>query len=158
LNNPLVRHPFALIGTAMLLILFVSGCSFSESSKSISKSGKSISKSISSPSKSSSRSSESSSPAKEKRYQAEVADYTAAYVHSSNQQMNLESFQHGLSEIAARIGIVNWESSPLTYQGIGKGLRKARLKGIEYETYKKNLSGGDYGKMQDIQKGYESKN
>lgn len=137
-----------------LAILLLAGCSFSESSKSFSKSSESISKSISSPSKSSS---ESSSPDQEKKYQEEVADYTAAFVHSSNQQINFESFQHGLSEIAARRGIVNWESNPLTYQAIGRGLRKAKVTQIEYETYKQNLSGGDYSKMQDIQKGYEGK-
>ncbi len=139
---------------AVVLTMVLSGCSFSDSSKSSSQSSASISKSISSPSR---WSSESSSPDKEKKYLDEVADYTAAYVHSSNEKMNYESFQRGIAEIAAKAGIANWENNPLTYKGIGKGLKKAGVKGVEYETYQKNLSGGDYGKMNDIQKGYESR-
>ncbi len=151
--NMTIIHTLRLI-LAGTLIFILGGCSFSESSKSFSKSSKSISKSISSPSE---WSSESSSPDKEKKYQEDVADYTAAFVRSSDENLNLESFQHGIAEIAAKAGIANWENNPLTYRGIGKGLRKAKVKGVEYETYQKNLGGGDYGKMNDIQKGYESK-
>jgi hypothetical protein len=81
-------------------------------------------------------------------------DYTSAYVRSSDG--DITSFRSGLSEIAAKNGVVNWEEDRDTYIAIGKGLKKANLTGIEYETYKKNLAGSDLGKMEDIQKGYDS--
>jgi hypothetical protein len=61
-----------------------------------------------------------------------------------------------LSDIAAKIGIVNWDQEPKTYLAIGKGLKKAGIQGIAYETYKKNFANSDEAKMQNIQKGYES--
>ncbi|BCX89712.1 hypothetical protein MIN45_P2085 [Methylomarinovum tepidoasis] len=130
-----------------VLLLLLTACSFSESSKV-------FSKSVSSPF---SWSSDSSSPAKEKKYQEEVADYTSAYVRSTAKETDIERFRKGLAEIAARIGIPDWENHPATFYGIGQGLRKAGLEGIEYETFKKNLAGDDYAKIQDIDKGYQGK-
>jgi hypothetical protein len=40
--------------------------------------------------------------------------------------------------------------------GIGKGLKKADVDGIAYETYKKNFAEGDAKKMEAIEDGYES--
>lgn len=122
----------------------VNGCSFSDSSKSISDSTSSI---ISSP---------SSISGKSKKYQNDVADYTMAYVKSSEPGADYNSFLKGLADIAAKQGITNWDQDSLTYWGIGKGLKKANSSGIAYETYKKNFSGGNYKKMEDIQNGYES--
>jgi hypothetical protein len=137
----------------LIISVILSGCSFSESSSSSSESSSnssegsynSLSSIVSSPSKSSK---------KGERYQDEIVDYTYAYVKSS--EADYESFQKGLADIASRQGIVNWEEDPNTYIAIGKGLRKAKIEGVAYETYKKNLAGADYGKMQDIQKGYDS--
>ncbi len=135
----LIRLPW------LMLLLALGACSLSESSKV-------VSKSLTSPL---SWSSESSSPAKEKKYQDEVADYTAAYVRSTARETDIERFRKGLAEIAARIGIPDWENHPATYYGIGRGLHQAGLEGIEYDTFKKNLAGDDYAKIQDIEKGYQ---
>ena len=81
-------------------------------------------------------------------------DYTSAYARSSDG--DITSFRGGLAGIAAEHGVVNWEEDRNTYIAIGRGLKKANLTAIEYETFKKNLAGSDYGKMQDIQKGYDS--
>ena len=132
------------------LAILLNGCSFVWSSKSSSKSSKASSNSISSIASSPSKSSK-----KEERYKEEVLDYTFAYVKSSD--ADYASFQKGLADIAARQGIVNWEEDPITYIGIGKGLKKAKIDGVTYETYKKNFAGSDYSKMQDIQEGYDSK-
>jgi hypothetical protein len=125
-------------------VLIISGCSFSDSSGSISDSTSSI---ISSP---------SSISGKSKKYQNEVADYTTAYVKSSQPGADYTSFLKGLSDIAAKEGVTNWDQDPLTYMGIGKGLKKANVEGVAYETYKKNFAGGDSNKMEEIQNGYDS--
>jgi len=126
------------------LPLLVTGCSLSDSSGSISDSTSSI---ISSP---------SSVSDKDKEYINEVSDYTAAYVKSSSADADYNSFLKGLSDIAAKAGVNNWDQEPKTYIAIGKGLKKAGIEGIAYETYKKNFAGSDEEKMQNIQKGYES--
>jgi hypothetical protein len=131
-------------------VVVITGCTLlassvvSDSSKSISDSTSSI---ISSP---------SSISGKSKKYQNEVADYTMAYVKSSHPGADYNSFLKGLSDIAAKEGVTNWDQDSLTYLGIGIGLKKAGVEGIAYETYKKNFAGGDSKKMEEIQDGYES--
>ncbi len=132
-------------------ILTFAGCSFSYSSKSSSASSESSSTIVSSPFTSSS----GSISGKKKEYQQEVTGYTSAYVKSST--ADYAGFRKGLAEIAEKYGITNWEAQPITYNAIGRGLKEAGLKGIEYETFKKNLSAGEMTKMQDIDKGYHSK-
>ena len=139
----------------LALPLTVTGCSFSDSSRSISTSVESISDSVGSLSDSST-SSESSTSNKEKKYENEVSDYTMAYVKSSHAVLITMAYLKGLSDIAAKTGIVNWDQEPKTYIAIGKGLKKAGIEGITYETYKKNFAGSDQENMQNIQKGYES--
>jgi len=77
-----------------------------------------------------------------------------AYVNPS--QADYNAYLKGLSDIAAKTGIVNWDQEPKTYKAIGKGLKKAGIEGIAYETYKKNFANFDEENMQNIQKGYES--
>jgi hypothetical protein len=139
------KHDF-LIAAMAALPLLAAGCSFSHSSGS-------ISDSVESSSDSSSGSSESG---QEKKYQNEVADYTMAYVKSSHAEADYTSYLKGLSEIASKRGIVNWEQEPKTYIAIGRGLKKAGLEGVAYETYKKNLANSDEEKMKAVQTGYDS--
>ena len=126
------------------LSITINGCSFSYSSESISDSTSSI---ISSP---------SSVSGKSKKYQNEVADYTTAYVKSSQPGGDYTTFLKGISDIAAKEGVTNWDQDRLTYMGIGKGLKKANVEGVAYETYKKNFAGGDSKKMEEIQDGYDA--
>lgn len=126
------------------LSVTINGCSFSNSSESISDSTSSI---ISSP---------SSISGKSKKYQNEIAEYTMAYVKSSPPGADYNTFLKGLSDIAEKGGVTNWEQDSSTYEGIGKGLKKANVEGTAYETYKKNFAGGDAKKMEEIQDGYES--
>ncbi|MCK9396676.1 MAG: putative lipoprotein [Methylobacter sp.] len=139
----------------LALSLIVTGCSFSDSSRGSSDSSGSISDSVES-SLDSSGSISSSKSNRDKKYENEVSDYTMAYVKSSHADADYAGFLKGLSDIAAKIGIVNWEQEPKTYRGIGKGLKKAGIEGVAYETYKKNFAGFDQQHMQSIQKGYES--
>ncbi len=79
-----------------------------------------------------------------------------AYVKSSQPGADYNTFLKGISDIAAKEGVTNWDQDPLTYLGIGKGLKKADVEGVAYETYKKNFAKGDSKKMEEIQDGYES--
>ncbi|MFA5984124.1 MAG: putative lipoprotein [Methylococcaceae bacterium] len=133
-----------LITVPLSLVLSTSACSFSDSSESISDSTSSI---ISSP---------SSISGKSKKYQNEIADYTMAYVKSSKPSDNYTNFLKGISDIAAKKGINNWEQDALTYMGIGKGLKKAGIEGVAYETYKDNFAGGSAQNREYIQNGYDS--
>ncbi|MGR9087996.1 MAG: putative lipoprotein [Gammaproteobacteria bacterium] len=126
------------------LPLVVCGCSISKSSESVSDSASSI---VSSP---------SSISDKETKYEREVTDYTMAHVKSSQEDLDYLGFSKGLSDIAAEIGIVNWDQNSKTYIAIGKGLKKAGVAGTAYESYKKNFAGSDQEKMQNIQKGYDA--
>ncbi len=143
LYSSYLKHTL-LYSTLFSSALVITGCSFSDSSGSISDSTSSI---ISSP---------SSISGKSKKYQNEVADYTMAYVKSSQPGADYTTFLKGLSDIAAKEGVTNWDQDPLTYLGIGIGLKKANVEGTAYETYKKNFAGGDSKKMEEIQDGYES--
>lgn len=131
------------------LALFLQGCSFSYSSEGSSKSSRGSSDSVSSIVSSPSNSSKT-----DERYQQEIQDYTHAYVKSS--EADYASFQKGLTDIANIHGVVDWEQDSTTYIAIGRGLKKAGLKGVAYETYKKNLTGSNVTKMTDIQEGYDS--
>ena len=131
---------FALL-LAAALVVGVSACSFSDSSES-------LSKSVSSPFKSSSDSSGNSALA----YQADVRDYTAAYIRSGG---DYDTFERKIGNVAAQHGITDWELDSGTYLAIGQGLRKGGLKPIELAAWKSNLAGSDLSRADLIQKGYD---
>ncbi|MGH7787882.1 MAG: putative lipoprotein [Candidatus Binatia bacterium] len=120
-------------------------------------SGCSISKSISSPfewsSDSSASSSRSSSGDRSADYQSDVRSYTKAYVQSGG---SYDTFGAGLSGIAKKHGVSNWESDMDTFVGIGAGLKQAGVSPTALEVWKTNLSQGDPTKATAIQKGYDA--
>jgi hypothetical protein len=127
------------------------GCSISTSFSDSSESSSDSSESFSDSSRSSS---ESSSPEKkEASYRDDVRDYTAAYVKSGGQ---IADFDRRLGELAQKRGITNWEDNLATYEGIGRGLAKAGVQGVELDTYVTNLAHGDATKAAAIRKGYVS--
>ena len=123
------------------LAMGVSACSLSASSAS-------ISDSISSPFKSSSDSSGNSALA----YQADVRDYTAAYIRSGG---DYDTFERKIGSVAAQHGITDWELDTGTYLAIGQGLRKGGVKPIELAAWKSNLARDDLSRANLIQKGYD---
>ncbi|MDD5114547.1 MAG: putative lipoprotein [Methylobacter sp.] len=137
------RFNLLIAGSACVLIL--NGCSFSDSSGSISDSIGSVSDSSSSFSGGSTK------------YESDVEDYTYAYLKSTSGTTDYADFQNGLSDIAKKRGISDWESDDHTYKGIGKALKKAGIEGVGYDTYKKNFANSDTTKMEQIQHGYDSK-
>lgn len=124
-------------------LLVIAGCSISDSSKSSSDSFESI---FSSP---------SSSSQTNKQYQQDVSDFTMAYVKSTVANADYNSFAKGISDIASKRGITNWEQESSTYVAIGKGLKRSGSTGVAYETYKKNFTHGNVNNMQSIQEGYD---
>jgi len=82
-----------------------------------------------------------------------VRDFTAAYVKSGGQ---IEDFKRRLGDLAKERGITDWETNLITYEGIGRGLGKAKVSQIELETYTSNLAGMDPAKAKAIKDGYEA--
>ncbi len=129
--------------TLALLMVTPLACSFSDSSNS-------LSQSISSPITSWSS---SSGGAAERTYQADVRDYTQAFVTSGN---DFRTFQSDLGQLAKKHGVTNWEENMATYVGIGEGLGKAKVNPSQLKAYQRNLGGSDQRKMDAIQQGYDS--
>ena len=135
--------------TLICLLLALNACSFSHSSESSSDSSGSVSDLASSPSS-------LLSSGGSKKYEADVVDYTYAYLKSSSAPSDYAEFQKGLTDIAEKRGVSDWESNEHTYLAIGKALKKAQFEGVGYETFKKNFSNNDAEKMSWIEKGYNS--
>jgi hypothetical protein len=134
--------PFQFTGMSLLIavLLLLAGCSLSASSKSSSESSAS--------------SSASSSPeSKETQYRNDVRDFTAAYVKSGGR---IEDFKRRLGDLAKERGITDWEQNLVTYEGIGRGLGKAKVSQVELETYTANLAGADAAKAKAIKEGYDA--
>ncbi len=145
------------IGVSIALAL--SACSISDSVGSISDSAGSIAKSsesISDSSTSSKDDSKSSTYSEDNQYENEVKDFTVTYLRTNSSRADQNGFMEGISDIASQNGIVDWEANPKTYRGIGKGLKKAKVSGAQYQTYKKKFADNDRSKMDDIQEGYEN--
>jgi hypothetical protein len=127
-----LRSATALAAVAVLLT--ATGCSFSKSSKS-------ISNSISSPFVSSSKSSQSD----ESKFRDEVEEYAAASVRAGGSGADV--FQKGISRLAGQRGISDWESSPSTWQSVGRGLAKSDLSEAEALAFAMSWSDGDDAQM-----------
>jgi len=130
-----------LLGSSLVLLL--GGCSISESS----------SNPFEWSSDSTGSSSGSSSRNRGEEYRNDVRQYTQAYVQSGG---DFDTFTHGLSGIASKHGVSNWESDDNTYVGIGQGLKQAGVTTMQLDVWKTNLSKGDAKKAAAIQKGYDS--
>jgi hypothetical protein len=116
-------------------------CSFSYSSESFSDS-----------SESSSESSSSSSPeSNSTKYREDVESYTQAYVISGGQQ---DTFFSGVSDLARKRGISDWESDHDTWRGIGKGLGRTKIDSVQLAVYEKNWASDDPAKVNLIRKGF----
>lgn len=122
------------------------GCSFSKSSKSISNS---ISKSVSSPFESSSESSKGD----DARFREDVEDYTVAFVKAGGGDS--ASFQAGISKLAAKRGISDWQSNPDTWKSVGRGLGNAKVENAALEAYVHSWAGGDPSAMEWMREGHD---
>src|SRR5215475_11761986 len=119
------------LGVLLLAVVALSaGCSFSDSSGASSESSAHSSDSSAHSSDSSSRS--SSPDNKESAYRDDVRDYTEAYVKSGGQ---FDAFQKRLGELARKYDVTNWEDSLATYEGVGAGLGRAKVRQSQVDAY-----------------------
>ena len=132
-------YRLSLATLVLLLAITPLGCSISDSSSAI----------VSSPSTSLSWSSHGRTEA----YEMDVRDYTEASLRSST---DVSKFMTGISGLATKNGISNWEAEPATYIGIGRGLKKANVPPTQFDVYKTNFSKGDATKAANIQMGYDA--
>ncbi len=129
------------VGIATILI----SCSISSNSDSI----KSVSDSFNS-------SSYSNGFINRQIYLNQVSEYTMMYIKEHQPIDNYINFFTGISDLAEKQGINNWDSNNLTYIGIGKGLKKASIDVDNFDFYKTEFSEGEIINMNNIQKGYDS--
>lgn len=152
----------------VFLLSTISGCSISNSSESISNSISSPSDWSRSSSDSSSDSSGSSSgdddsgaedKGEEPETQQDAASYAAdvtqlAYTYGK-QGGDIGALRNGVSGLASKRGITNWEVDPLTCQSIGQGVGKAGMSEEEFTKFSKSLFGDDLTKANELRKGYD---
>ena len=118
-------------------------CSFSHSSQSSSDSSTSPSKS-----------SKSSSGDDTSEFHHDVEQYTAAYVQGGGRGES--SFFSGMSELARKRGVSDWESEDATWESIGRGLGRTEVGDAERIAYVHAWAGDDTGHASAIQRGYEA--
>jgi hypothetical protein len=70
-------------------------------------------------------------------------------------KIDVDAFRKGLSGVAAKYAITDWEVDDDTYAGIGLGLAKVNVNSEEYATYSAAFSGGDAAKAAAIKRGYD---
>jgi len=127
---------------AASLTLLLAGCSISDSVKSSFES-----------SASSSGSSSASSGSRRDSYVNDVSQYTEAYAKSGGQ---FDAFTRGLTSIAQKHGVNDWESDPDTFKGIGAGLKQAAVAPAQFEVWKQNLSKDNATNAAAMQQGYNA--
>jgi hypothetical protein len=76
----------------------------------------------------------------EQEVEEEVKIYTASYLSAGG--ADAHSFQVGISDIAQRRGISDWESSPGVRSGVRRGLAEADAVDSPMTTYLQSWSGG----------------
>lgn len=160
-----ISNLMRLIGIAGLVVLIAlaTGCSISNSSGS-------ISDSISSPSDSSNSSSDSSSggdgggatpekeaePETQQDAQGYANDVTQLAYTYGKQGGDIGALRAGVTGIASKRGLTNWEVDALTCQSIGAGAGKAGMSEQDFMEFSQSLFGQDLTKSNELRKGYET--
>jgi hypothetical protein len=145
-----VSAPFKVLRVlgAASLALSMLGCSTISDSIS-----ESVSTSVSSPFKWSSASSSSgSSEERKETYQGDIRKFTEVCSRSS---CGAPEMTRGITAIAEKYGVTNWEADNSTYIAIGEGLAKAHTLQARVDVYKSALSQGNATVSDAIQKGYD---
>lgn len=126
------------------LALLPLGCSFYYSSES------SV-KTLTSPSRSSASSSGDEDEKKE-AYRDDVRDFTAAY---AAEYADLDGFATGLTTVARRHGITDWEAEDATFTAVGAGLRRAQVRDADRERFEALVARDAPAKVALMRRGYE---
>ena len=113
---------------------------------------------LSSPFRSSARSSgseEEQQREQRQQHEEEIKIYTASYLTGESAAGDgFECFKRGLSAIAAGRGISDWEASPTTWIGVGRGLAAAGLRPQLVAGYEASWSGGNPDILALLAQGY----
>ena len=133
----LVRRTF--IVAAALVCSASLACSFSYSSGSSSDSSKS--------------SSGSSGGDDKKAFREDVSNYTEAFVEAGGAQQP-QSFFSGLSDLARKRGVSDWESEPSTWEAIGWGLGRTDVNDAQRTAYESAWTNGDAARESAMAKGF----
>jgi hypothetical protein len=120
-------------------------------SSSVSESSDSLSASV----KSSSKSFTSSSGESKDAYLRDIKQYTVVYSRSNP---DMTGFMKGLTVISERYGVVNWESYPDTFFGIGAGFAKANISESQMHELIYAITKGDPVKVTAIHNGFSQSN
>jgi hypothetical protein len=86
-------------------------------------------------------------------YRMDVRDLTAIYFLNGFDN----EYKTDLASVARKNGILNWESDPSTYVGIGEGLKKANLNQYEFQTFLNKLSTDKQALKTCLTEGYSEK-
>ena len=112
-------------------------CSFSHSSGSISDSSKSSS---------------GSSADDKKAFRNDVSQYTEAFVEAGGEQQ--QTFFSGLSDLARKRGVSDWESEPSTWEAIGHGLGCTKVNDAQRTAYETAWASGDAERESAMARGF----
>lgn len=133
-----VRRAFTV--SAALACAASLACSFSYSSESSSDSSKS------------SKSSSGSSVDDEKAFRNDVSQYTEAFVAAGGEHQ--DTFFSGLSNLARKRGVSDWESDPSTWEAIGWGLGRSNVNEAQRTAYESAWAGGDAERERAMARGF----
>lgn len=149
----------------LLVSLFLFNCAASESVGSLSTSVNGIStssnsilklsdsvQSISGSLQSISGSSSGGGKSQMQVYQMDIRDLTAIYYKNGFDS----EYNSDLAQVAKTNGILNWESDPSTYVGIGQGLRKAQVEESEFQIFLSKIDGSRKSLRSFLSQGYYS--
>jgi len=112
-------------------------CSFSHSSGSISDSSKSSS---------------GSSADDKKAFRNDVSQYTEAFVEAGGEQQ--QTFFSGLSDLARKRGVSDWDSEPSTWEAIGHGLGRTKVNDAQRTAYETAWASGDAERESAMARGF----
>jgi hypothetical protein len=136
----LIRRAF--IAAAALVCAASLACSFSHSSGSSSDSSKSSS------------GSSGSSGDDTKAFRNDVSQYTEAFIEAGGGQQ--QTFFSGLSDLARKRGVSDWESEPSTWEAIGSGIRRTKATDAQRTAYETAWAGGDAERESAMARGFAS--
>jgi hypothetical protein len=100
----------------------------------------------------SSKSSSGSSADDEKAFRNDVSQYTEAFVEAGGEKQ--QTFFSGLSDLARKRGVSDWESEPSTWEAIGWGLGRTHVNDAQRTAYETAWAGGDSERASAMARGF----
>jgi hypothetical protein len=82
----------------------------------------------------------------------DIRDLTAIYYKNGFDK----EYNSDLAQVAQKNGILNWESDPTTYVGIGEGLKKAQVTEYEFKEFLAKIDGNRKELRDRLVEGYSS--